>query len=1150
MYIHDGRPIYSATDLSGFLACPHLTLLQLAWRRGGEGPPYFDDPTVEALRRRGLEHERSYLARLRDHEGRHVVEIEAPADGISAAEAMPLQAGATLAAMREGADVIYQGGLHDGSWIGRPDFLTRVERPSAFGGWSYQVVDTKLAREAKGGALLQVLLYADLLERAQGVAPEYVHLALGGPDARTESFRITDYAAYFRSIKARFLDHVASAPDTLPRAPDPVEHCRTCAWADRCDAERREADHLSLVAGITRRQREALRQRDVTTLAALGQLALPIRPPLDGVSDASLERVREQARIQLEGREAKAPRYELLQPVLPEQGLAALPEPSGGDLFFDLEADAYAFTHGIEYLFGFSDREGTYTCQWALTREEEKQAFEWFIDLVTDRLGEHPDLHIFHFGAYEASALKRLMGYHATREDELDRLLRGNVFVDLHRVVKQGIRASVERYSIKSLEQFYGYRRDVDLRVANNARAHFEAWLELGGEPDHQLVRQIEGYNRDDCVSALRLRNWLEERRPELEHATGQALFRPTPGNPEPGQDLAEHLDEVTRLTTLLTHDVPADPVERTVEQHARWLLAQLLGFHRREAKSFWWEYYRQLELDDQELIEDRVTLGGLEYVGVVDSVKRSLIHRYRFPHQEHEIDAGDDVRDPATEGSPGEVWAVDDARGTIDLKRGRNSTVPHPRALIPFERVGDSVMRDSLIRIAHAAVEHGLGNSNPYRAAVDLLLRNVPCVGQTVGAPLMHGGETPLDAARRLVLQLDQTVLPIQGPPGAGKTYTAARMIVAALRAGKRVGVTATSHKVIGNLLREIVEAGAEEGFAVTGMQKADEDQCCALDAISCTDRNEAVRDALGKGETALAAGTAWLWSRPDMAGSVDMLFVDEAGQFSLANALAVAPAGESLILLGDPRQLEQPQQGVHPPGSDASALQHLLGLDAATVTAERGLFLEHTYRLHPSICLFTSEAFYEGRLHSRDGLDRQTVRGTEPLAGSGMRIIYVDHTGNDSESPEEVEAIAMLVALALSGCKWIDVDGAEHEVGLHDILIVAPYNAQVAALAARLPDGARVGTVDKFQGQQAPIVIYSMTSSSAEDAPRGMSFLYNPNRLNVATSRAKCLAIVVASPALFSPECRTPGQMRLASAFCRLRELAASLPAGAETL
>src|SRR5690606_25196514 len=611
----DDRLILSPTDLAGFLACPQLTLLDRAAALGGPRPPKYDDPAVEVLRKRGFEHEANVLAAL-EAEGLDVVNIEHPPFEPPFTTYWQRFHGATVDAMRDGVDVIYQGALFDGTWAGGPGCLRRVDRPSALGDWSYEVIDAKLAREAKGGALLQILLYSELLAGVQGVQPEHAHLALGGPEPRMESFRVADYAAYFRSVRDRFRAFLKAPPAAPPHAPEPVPHCDLCAWAPRCDKERRDADHLALVAGITRGQRRALEPVGIRTLTALADLPVPIRPKLEDVSDAALVRVREQARIQLEGRRAGAPLHELLEPIVEEHGLAALPAPSDGDLFFDLEGDPYALTHGIEYLFGFVDRNGRYTGWKALDREAEKEVFERFVDFVMERLERYPDMHIYHYAPYEPSALKRLMGRHATREDEVDRLLRGKVFVDLYRGVRQGLRATVESYSIKRLEPFYGFTRSVDLRSASSALASFEAWLELGraGQTDDELLATIVRYNEDDCASTLALRNWLESLRDDVERRTGVPVPRPAPADPEPAEKLAEQRAEIAALVARLTEDVPADAAERSPEQHARWLLAQMLEFHRREDKSTWWEYFSRLELSPEELIEDGATLGGLEY--------------------------------------------------------------------------------------------------------------------------------------------------------------------------------------------------------------------------------------------------------------------------------------------------------------------------------------------------------------------------------------------------------------------------------------------------------------------------------------------------------------------------------------------------------
>jgi uncharacterized protein len=402
----------------------------------------------------------------------------------------------------------------------------------------------------------------------------------------------------------------------------------------------------------------------------------------------------------------------------------------------------------------------------------------------------------------------------------------------------------------------------------------------------------------------------------------------------------------------------------------------------------------------------------------------------------------------------------------------------------------------------------------------------------------------------------LDRTTLAIQGPPGSGKTYTGARMICELVRRGKRVGVTATSHKVIHNLLSGVAKEAAKQKLTVRLGHRDNDSDDEAGGPIATFAGNDDARQALEDRTVDVLGGTAWLWSRPDFATSVDLLFIDEAGQMSLANALAVSQAAASLVLLGDPQQLEQPQRGWHPDGVGVSSLDHVLA-GHKTMPAERGLFLPVTWRLAPGICAFTSELFYEGKLTSKPGLERQrlTGAGRSNLNGAGLFVVEVEHDGCRNASDDEASAVASIVnELLQPGVEWIDEEGKPRQMTAEDVLVVAPYNAHVARLEEGLegagfggagfspPDIVRIGTVDKFQGQEAPVVIYSMATSRPEDAPRGLEFLYSLNRLNVATSRARCACILVVSPRLFEPECRTPRQMRLANALARYRETASA--------
>lgn len=447
----------------------------------------------------------------------------------------------------------------------------------------------------------------------------------------------------------------------------------------------------------------------------------------------------------------------------------------------------------------------------------------------------------------------------------------------------------------------------------------------------------------------------------------------------------------------------------------------------------------------------------------------------------------------------------------------------------------------DVLLRIGDWVHARGMDAPGECRAVRDLLLRKAPRLfsGETI-SPLPL--EEPKLTACRVVKSLDHSVFAIQGPPGAGKTYTGARMICQLVAQGKKVGVTALSHKVIQKLLAEVVDAAAVDGVAgVRCLQKLkDLDDLEPIEGIAVTTKNEDVSSALASGIANVVGAVSWTWVLPDFFESLDALFIDEAGQMALADVVAVGQAARNLVLIGDPQQLERPLKGSHPDGAEKSALEHLVGAHK-TIPPEMGLLLPETWRMHPKVCAFTSEMFYEGRLQSRDDLQHQVLAGHPWLSGAGLWFVPVRHSGNRNSSAEEVEVIDKIVrSLTAAGVTWFRTRTTSKQMELKDVLVVAPYNAQVSDLQVKLPAGACVGTVDKFQGQEAPVVMYSLTTSTPEDAPRGMEFLYSLNRFNVATSRAMTAVIVVGSPPLFEPECKSPRQMQLANAFCAFLERA----------
>lgn len=1124
----------SASDLSQFLGCRHRTALDLAVANGLRKEPSWIDPLLAVLQERGLDHERRYTESLRLQELtiRDFSELFG-ADAVAN----------STEAMRSGVDVLLQPALRDGRWVGRPDVLRRVETKSLLGDWSYEVFDTKLAKETRGSTVLQLALYSEMLSRAQGVLPERFHVVTPDPKATVQTFRVKDFGAYFRLVRRRLDETLLQTPDVIAAAhyPEPVEQCEICRWWSECNKRRRDDDHLSFVAGISRLQITELRFAAVATLAQLGSLANPLPfAPRRGATETYV-RIREQARVQLAGRTRQWPVHELL-PIEPDAGLARLPAPSDGDIFLDLEGDPFARDGGREYLFGWmvvrGDQQPKNMSLWAHTDAEEREVFEAVVDEIIRLRSANPGMHVYHYAHYEPSAFKRLMGRHATREAEVDRMLRAELFVDLHVVVKHAVRASVEQYSIKDLEPFYQFQRTLDLSDARTNLRIVERAIELGNVDliTADVRSAVESYNLDDCRSAMQLRAWLEGLR-DSQIASGIEVPRPQAKGGAASAALDARAARVHAAVTALTAGISADRAQRNEEQQARWLLAHMLDWHRREDKAPWWEFFRLCELTDDELLDEKLAIAGLRLLERVGGTAKCPIDSYSYPPQDTEVRKGGSLRLLA--GIPfGDVDFIDRDARIINVKKRSLQAAVHPTAVFAHSVVPSDVLANVLLAFADHVIEHGLDDQSDFGLARQLLLARPPRIAGGTFDPPRDGSEVTY--AEQIATKLDGTVLAIQGPPGAGKTHTGARMICELVRNGARVGVTAVSHKVISKLLEETMKMASRTGVQLTCVRKVTNKSPVPTDIEEFTVNQEA-NASLRSGHANVLGGTAWLWAHPDAKDLCDVLFVDEAGQMSLANALAVSQAAKNIVLLGDPRQLEQPQQGSHPDGADVSAMDHILG-EHLTIPPDRGLFLQQTWRLAPKICEFTSEVFYEGRLHPRDGLERQILGGTSPFDGAGLWVVPVDHEGNQNSSLEEAVAVDQIVSELLhKGAHWTDRFGTLHPLTSKDILVVAPYNAHVGLLEERLsPKGIRVGTVDRFQGQEAPVVIYSMATSSPENAPRGMEFLYSLNRLNVATSRAQCACILVANPRLFEPECQSSKQMRLANALCRYVELA----------
>lgn len=963
--------LHSASDLNAFLGCSHAAALNLQKLLDPQSLPdrAEDDESVQLIQQAGHAHEANYLAQLKAA-GHDVAEIAG--DG-----SLEARAQATVDAMRAGHEIIYQATFLAPPWHGFADFLRRVEIPSSVAAWSYEPIDTKLARTADPKHVLQLGLYSDLISEMQGAAPHSMHLVLG--DGREEAFRRVEFQYTLSNAKARYLEFIDSgAKDT---AGEPCSACGYCGWRDHCESIWEEADHLSLVAGISRGQIDKLRAAGIGSVEALASTPDGARIPK--MSRETFARLRAQAALQVEARTGER-RVEVL-PVQPDRGFARLPAPHPADLFFDLEGDPL-FPGGLEYLWGIHYREdghARFIAEWAHDRDAERRVFERIVDLLTAHVSAHPQAHIYHYAAYEVTALRRLSTAYASREDAVDALLRAEKFVDLYSVARHAIRTSQPSMSLKALEAFFAATRDEAVTKADQSIVFYHRWRETR---DEKLLQDILDYNRVDCENTEGLRNWLLELRPGGIEWWSR---RDAPAVVQVEEDPAEMRREQLRR---LVREQAAGLSER-----GRELLAHLIDFHRRAKKPEQWAVFDRCERLEDDLVDDGECIGDIRPAAEdwLRPEKRSIIATYSFPPQETKLQPGKDVLHAPSRQRLGSIQSLDCEAGIVEVKRGVKSGTDWPLggSMIPGWPIDTDVLEGAVLRVAEylATGDNDLTRelrasempvSDRYQAIVDLIERAPPRLTGWTGGNLVGESETLVEAATRRALALERSTLFIQGPPGTGKTFTSAHVIVALLKAGKRVGVSSNSHKAINNLLAKVEQVASEEGFVFDGAKKvnrSDPDTHLSGRMIQDFDR---ANDILEQGSQ-LVGGTAWLFGMAEFDQYFDYLFIDEAGQVSLGHLVAMGAAARNIILVGDQMQLGQPIQGAHPGESGLSVLDYLLQ-DAATIAADRGILLDTSWRMHPTICGFISGAVYDGRLKAEDDNGRQALEVGSRLRAS----------------------------------------------------------------------------------------------------------------------------------------------------------------------
>ncbi|MBF0400372.1 MAG: TM0106 family RecB-like putative nuclease [Magnetococcales bacterium] len=1108
--------LYAASDLNGFLGCRHSTFLDLK-DLVEPLPRAEDDAQTKLVQDRGHEHEAEYLDSLKKS-GFSVVEV--PEDGNLNDRVVM-----TAEVMRSGPDIIYQATLKNGVWHGFADFLRRVDRPSWLGSFSYEAVDTKLTKHPKPKHVIQLCLYSELLQHVQGIRPRGMSLVLG--DQSDLHLRFDDFAFYHAIVRRRFEEYVI-APPTDSR-PEPCGFCELCKWRNLCLDQWEREDHLSRVANIRRSQILRLEAAGIATVTALARMDDAVT--VSSLAQETLDRLRAQARLQVAKLETGENRVETL-PSAPGRGFTRMPKPNPSDLFFDMEGDPL-YPDGLEYLFGFyfvENGKPVFKPFWAHDHEEEKRTFQEVMDFIMGHLREYPCAHVYHYNHYEETAIKRLASRYGTRESEVDDLLRGRKLVDLYKVVREAIRVSEPSYSIKNLETFYMEKREAEVATAGDSIVVYETWRKTHAP---NLLQQISDYNEDDCRSTLLLRDWLAGLRPEE-----MPWFDLMAEAPSEDKLRAQQEAEETRQR----YEQNLTGGSRKPDHEFRELVAHLLEFHRREAKPQWWAVFDRQGQTDEELVEDAECLGGLrsDLKQPPYQEKRSTVFPYRFPPQETKLRAGDSCLRADTLERAGEIVELNTSTRLVRIKKGaKGGPLPEVLSITPTGPIDNRALRDAVYRFADAIIA---GNGR-FQALASFLRRERPTiVGHATGTSIIPETADLLAASIRAVAGLQASYLFIQGPPGAGKTYTSSHVIVDLLRMGKKIGISSNSHKAINNLLAGIEKAAIQKEVVFRGQKKS---TATNADSLFHGNMIENVSDNGGIDlDSDLIAGTAWLFAREEFDEVLDYLFIDEAGQVSLANLVAMGLSTRNIVLVGDQMQLGQPIQGVHPGLSGMSILDYLLEGEA-TIPADRGIFLGTTWRMHENVCRFISNAVYEGRLHPEPGTRNQSIILSDTahpeLRPNGIRFIEVQHEGCSQRSEIEGEIIRDLIASLITQ-HYSDRNGKELALGLDNILVVTPYNVQVNHLRDILPAGTQVGTVDKFQGQEAEVVLISMVTSSAEDLPRNIEFLYSKNRLNVAISRARTLAVIVANPNLLEIPCQTVEQMRLVNTLCWAREFAMS--------
>ena len=1130
MKIKNNKFFVSPSDLNNFVACKYTVLNEIKYHNKEirKSPDRANDKLWKEM---GVEHEKRHYKILKEKYKKSIT-IKSDLNEKDRFDE-------TVRAIQKGYDLIYHAYLIDDNLRGEADFLIKCDTKSDLGDYSYEVYDTKITRNLKPRHITQITAYSDMLGKIQKVLPEKMYLIDGSDEYH--SFKTIEYIDLFNHSKKEFIKFLSNISKEKIY-PEKCSYCNLCDWKDECDKTWENDNYINLVAGSNKSQIEKLKKNKIRTVEQLSKTKLTA---IDlKINAESFKKIQLQAQLQEEKRNTGEDKIVILDSDF-GKGFYKLPKPDDGDVFFDIEGyprmdRPFEYLHGLYYKdkgkLKFKDL-------WAknYNKESEKNIFIELINFLEKRFIEYPNAHIYHYASYEKRAIRELATSYSSEFPKgdivNDDLLRKEKYVDLFSIVSQSIRTSERDLSLKSIEKFYNFKRKADIVKADDSVIKYDNWIATKNE---KYKQDIINYNEEDCISTYLLREFLVKNKPEnIDWFVKQEEI--TKEGEEPNKYRRKASNKLSREEVEVDLNNRLEKKKNKTNKKFVENLKNFIGFHWKSNKPEFWEVFDRAEKTHLELEDDTECIANSVLIDDKPKVTEDgFIYSYRFNDQNYKQKEGKSAFDAHQIKGLGTIYSIEENfpdKNIVKIlvsKRRKNIEMP---SLLTLGNTMPPQVHQHDQALNKFLEDYILNNGENYKSIMDMLERKEPDIKNIKsGSILIEENKDLITQSIEIVKNLNNSYLTIQGPPGTGKTYTSAKIIIELMKAGKKVGVTSNSHEAIKTLLIAIEQQAVDQNYEFSGMRKSKSSDKHEWKFI----RNVTTGKPLNMDSYSLFAGTSWFFVDPRMNKTLDYLFIDEAGQVALGTTIANATSADNLVLIGDQMQLSQPMRAKHEGYARMSSLDFILE-DDDTISTDKGVFLNVTRRLNKKICNYISTSFYDSRLTSDPITETRSVNlELDPIKDEGLFYVPIDHNGCSQRSDEEADLVEKVFNKIVN--KEYKSENITGKISAKDIMVVAPYNAQANNIRERLKkkfkDDVRVGTIDLFQGQEAKVVLISMTTSDVESLPRHKDFFFSRNRLNVAISRAECVAIIIFNENLLLASASNIKEMKLINSFCKLLE------------